>query len=108
MVSGLWITVLLGVFFLIAQFMGFASLVGNKIFMVDKTSSSNQYFYVLIFIHAVHLIGGTLALVILLLKAIRFRIHAGNTEGLELAAIFWHFLDGLWVYLFIFMNIYFT
>ncbi len=97
----LWITSLLGILFLVSQFIGYQDLVANGVYLVGNPSES--FFYVITGVHALHLVGAMIALFIMVIKALMLRIHAENYLGLELTAIFWHALDLLWIYLFLFL-----
>lgn len=64
---------------------------------------SGSFLYVLSGLHILHLLGGLLWLVILLFRAFTGSISAQNKLPLELGSIYWHFLDILWIYLFLFL-----
>jgi cytochrome c oxidase subunit 3 len=97
----LWITSLLGILFLVSQFIGYQELVASGVYLVGNPSES--FFYVITGVHALHLVGAMIALLIMVIRALMLRIHAENYLGLELTAIFWHALDLLWIYLFLFL-----
>jgi cytochrome c oxidase subunit III len=99
--SGINITTLLGIGFVITQFQAWGSLVDQKIFFTGNPSGS--FLYVLTGLHVVHLLGGLIYLFIVLLGAYREKYNSNNILGMELCATYWHFLDGLWVYLFLFL-----
>jgi cytochrome c oxidase subunit 3 len=99
----LLLTVLLGLGFLAAQFLSWRQLVAQGIYLDSNPHSS--FFYLLTGVHGLHLLGGILALDYLLL---RNRRQGGKSEAREkrqvvadVVGIYWHFLDGLWVYLFL-------
>ena len=86
------------------QYKGWKELFNNGIVLGGKKSNASGSFFILfVFAHWAHLIGGIISLTITLLKSLRKRYNAENTLGLELCAIYWHFLDILWVYLFLFL-----
>jgi cytochrome c oxidase subunit 3 len=62
-------------------------------------SVSVAFFYILTASHAVHLVGGLAALVYVDVGALRFRLGPAKRTAIDVGAIFWHFLDGLWLYL---------
>lgn len=64
---------------------------------------SASFLYILSGLHIVHLLGGIIWLIILLMKAFSGKITQQNVLPLELGSIYWHFLDILWVYLFLFL-----
>jgi len=98
----LWIsiTTLLGTAFLTGQISIWKTLVAEGIYLSSNSHSS--FFYLLTGTHAVHLAGGVMAL--LALAAMAWR-QVYPTRGLriltDLTAIYWHFMDGLWIYLFV-------
>ncbi len=101
---GLLITLLLGFVFVYCQYQGWMELYSKDIVMGGKKSNASGSFFILfVFAHWAHLAGGIISLTITLLKSLRKRYNAENTLGLELCSIYWHFLDILWVYLFLFL-----
>ncbi len=95
------VTLLLGVFFLFAQFSGWQSLVEQGVYFVGNPSGS--FLYILTGIHGLHIVSGLIFLIILLYSAIKFRVHSKKMLLIEMGASYWHFLDILWVYLLIFL-----
>ncbi len=95
------ITFVMGIAFLIMQLMGFYELVNQNLFFVGNPSVS--FFDVFIFIHGVHVISGLIVLCFAFVAAWKMNIHAKRTAQIEMSAIYWHFLDGLWLYLFVFL-----
>jgi len=69
----------------------------------DTFNISASFLYVLSGLHLLHLLGGLIWLVALLLRTFSGKYSAQNYLGIELGAIYWHFLDFLWVYLFFFL-----
>ena len=63
---------------------------------------STSFLYVISGLHMAHLIGGLLALLYTLVAAFRGRYNSENSNGLEVCSIYWHFLDFLWIYLYLF------
>lgn len=90
-----WTTVL-GVFFLVGQVIAWRQLVAAGIYLQSNPSSS--FFYVFTAAHGLHLVGGVLALL-----SVAFRPTHRLTRGTatEVVSIYWHFMDGLWVFLFL-------
>ena len=56
--------------------------------------------------HLLHMIGGLIALMVSLTKSLLKKYSSADYLGIELTAIYWHFLDVLWVYLFLFLYFY--
>lgn len=102
--TGLLITFLLGATFILLQFLGWKSLFEQKIVFAGKYSNpAGSYFYVLTFMHLLHLLGGIIAVLVVYFKSLKNRYNSENLLGLKLCSIFWHFLGVLWVYLFLFL-----
>lgn len=94
-------TFVLGIVFLVMQVMGWGQLVDMNVYLVGNPAGS--FVYVLSLVHGVHIIVGLVVLLVALVAAFKMNIHAKNTNTIETAAMFWHFLDVLWVYLFVFL-----
>ncbi len=100
----LLLTLLLGFAFFYCQYKGWQELTAQDIFFVGKGSSpSGSFLYLIALVHLAHMVGGLIALMVSLTKSLLKRYSATNYLGLELTAIYWHFLDILWVYLFLFL-----
>lgn len=99
----LLVTVLLGLGFLATQLFAWRQLVSQGVYLSSNPHGS--FFYLLTALHGLHLFGGILALDYLLLHAWRKRgaeqIGARRSAAAGAVAIYWHFMDGLWIYLFI-------
>jgi len=101
---GMWLTLILGLVFLAMQWMGWVELVNMGVFFAGSQSNpAGSFLYVLSGLHGLHLIGGLVFLAILLVAAVRLQIHGKAMVRMEMCATYWHFLDLLWVYLFVFL-----
>jgi cytochrome c oxidase subunit 3 len=87
----------LGVLFLFGQAWVWIQLRAAGIFIASNPSSS--FFYVLTATHAFHLVGGVTALIYVDVQALRLRLGPAKRTAIDVSAVFWHFLDGLWLYL---------
>ena len=102
---GRWLiaTTILGLVFLMSQLWAWRQLVGQGIYLSSNPHSS--FFYLLTAVHGLHLLGGILALVYLLLRTRRRGANVSEESRRVGAAgavsLYWHFMDGLWVYLFL-------
>lgn len=98
------ITLGLGLLFVVFQFQSWGVLVDQKVFFAGKDSNAaGSFMYALTGLHMAHLAGGLIALMVVSFKAFRSRYNSENLLGIKLCAIFWHFLDALWIYLFLFL-----
>lgn len=95
------ITTILGVAFLIGQYIAWGDLVKRNVYFVGNPSGS--FVYVLSGLHGLHIIGGVIFLLIVLVATFRFNVHSKKLSQIEMCATYWHFLDGLWLYLFVFL-----
>jgi cytochrome c oxidase subunit 3 len=95
----LWWTAatILGFLFLGGQVLAWSQLNAAGVFISSNPSSS--FFYVLTVAHAIHLLGGVTALFYVDVQALRLRLGPAKRTIIDVSAIFWHFLDGLWLYL---------
>ena len=96
-------TALLGTAFIAMQVIGFMQLYNAGVKM--EGSGAGQFLYIIFGLHALHVIGGVIALLVLFFKAFSAKIRNYNPIPIEVAATYWHFVDLLWVYLFIFFLI---
>lgn len=97
--AGLTVTAALGVAFLLGQIQAWRELVAAGVYLA--TNPHAAFFYLLTGAHGVHLIGGVTGLVYVLIKVRRAADAAGTLDTVDAAATYWHFLDGLWLYLFV-------
>ena len=95
------ITTVLGMTFLIMQYLGWQELQTMGIFFDGNVSGA--FLYVLTGVHAAHLVTGVIFLVIMLVAAFQYKVHSKQMLKIEMCATYWHFLDGLWIYLFFFL-----
>ena len=97
----LWIgaTGALGLAFLVGQVVAWGRMVDAGVFLPSTLHSS--FLYILTGTHAVHLVGGVGALAFVLIQTFRNRYTKQDHEPIALCATYWHFIDGLWVYLFL-------
>ena len=95
------LTSVLGILFLVGQFYGWSDLVKNSVYFVGNPSGS--FVYVITGLHGLHLVSGVIFLLIVLGSTLRYKVHSKNLSLIEMCATYWHFLGGLWLYLFIFL-----
>lgn len=96
------ITTVLGFTFLVGQYLSFGEMVDlNQFFTGGNVSHS--FIYVLAGAHGLHVVSGIIVLLFLLVSTFRYRVHSKNMAPIEMCAMYWHFLGGLWLYLFVFL-----
>lgn len=91
----------LGVLFIVMQLIGFRQLWNAGVTLQKNVSYS--FLYVIVGIHAVHVLGGIITLTVMSLKAFSNKIRSYSTVPVELISTYWHFVDILWIYLLIFL-----
>ena len=97
-------TLALGIMFVILQFVGFQQIVNNGYYFTGSGSSiTTTFLYVVTVVHLIHLAGGLISLLIIIYNHFKQKYNSTQTLGIELGAMYWHFLDLLWVYLFLFL-----
>ena len=106
--QGLLLTTLaLAIAFVLFQFQGFNGIIDKGYYFTGPESSiTTSYLYVLVLLHLAHLTAGLVIVLNVFFKTLKGKYAQGNTLGFELALTFWHFLDILWVYLFLFVSFY--
>lgn len=96
------ITILLGVFFLMGQYMGWQSLVSEHVYFVGNAAGS--FVYVVSGTHALHALVGTMLFLVMVVRIFFSRWRGGNLKFVQLSAIYWHFVGFLWIYLYGFLS----
>jgi cytochrome c oxidase subunit III len=93
----LWqVTTGLGVFFLVGQLVAWRELVAQGVYVASNPGSS--FFYIFTAAHGLHLLGGVCALLYVLYRAVE-KTNVSRSLAAEVASYYWHFMDGLWVFL---------
>ncbi len=100
----LFSTLILGVLFVILQFVGFGQIVSEGYYFTGQASSiTTTFLYIVTVTHLLHLAGGIISLLIIIYNHFKQKYNASQSLGIELGAMYWHFLDVLWIYLFLFL-----
>lgn len=99
------LTFALGVYFIINQFTGFRQIIEQGYNFTGPTSNITiSFIYVIAMVHIAHVVGGLISLMVVIYNQFKQKYNAENMLGLELAANFWHFIDVLWIFLFLFLS----
>ncbi len=109
------ITLLLGLAFGAMQFGGFYQLyhqlqqvrINGQVLAESATvrvdgNPSESFLFIIAGLHLAHLLGGIIALIVVFFRTFRTHVKTYNATGLEITATYWHFVDALWIYLFVF------
>ena len=100
----LFATLGLGFLFVFFQFEGFNEIVKSGYFFTGPESNiTTTFLYVVTVVHLAHLFGGLISLLIIIYNHFKQKYNSSQTLGIELGAMYWHFLDFLWIYLFLFL-----
>ena len=102
------ITTLLGIAFLVGQFLAWEQMMDGKVYFKGNQASavSGSFVYVISGLHGAHIISGVIFLLIVLRSALRYKVHSKSLVQIEMCTTYWHFLGGLWLYLFLFLMYY--
>ncbi|MCJ7758572.1 MAG: cytochrome c oxidase subunit 3 [Gillisia sp.] len=97
-------TLLLGITFMVLQFESFSEIIkAGYYFTGSESNITTSFIYVVVLAHLAHLAAGLIVLLVVIYNHYKQRYHSGQMLGIELGSMFWHFLDILWVYLFLFL-----
>jgi len=99
----LTLTTILGLAFLFGQYQSWKQLVDMDVYFVGNPAGS--FLYVLTGLHAVHIISGLIFLIIVIGSSFKLKIHSKSLIRIEMCTTYWHFLGGLWLYLFLFLKL---
>ncbi len=96
-------TLILGLLFVYLQFRGFSEIIANGYYFTGSESTvTTSFIYLVVLMHLAHVAFGLIALLVVIYNHYKQKYTGGKTLGIELAATFWHFVDFLWIYLFLF------
>lgn len=95
------VTFLLGAAFVLLQWVGFQQLWNSGI-QLKGSAGAGQFLYVIFGLHALHVAGGVITLLVMFIKAFFGKTKTYSSIPVEVAATYWHFVDVLWIYLMIF------
>jgi cytochrome c oxidase subunit III len=97
-------TLVLGLLFVFFQFKGFGEVVAMGFYFTGSESTvTSSFLYVLTILHLAHLFAGIISLLVTIYNHFKQKYNSTQCSGIELSGMFWHFLDFLWVYLFLFL-----
>jgi cytochrome c oxidase subunit 3 len=97
-------TLALGLGFVFSQLKGFDQLFDSHLYPTGGSGSITiSFLYVLVYVHLAHLSGGIISLLIIIYNHFKQKYNSSQFLGIELGAMYWHFLDFLWIYLFLFL-----
>jgi len=99
-------TLFLAVVFSLLQVYGWQQLINSQVFFTGPGSNpAGSWVYAISLFHLVHLGGGVISLVYTMLRAVSGKYSKTDYHGITLTSIYWHFVDLLWIYLFLFLSL---
>lgn len=99
------LTAVFGILFMFMQWTGFGYLEAHGVKLLGSGSNAaGSFLAVITGVHMFHVLGGVVLLLVMVIKSLRTNIRSYNTVPVEMTSIYWHFVDGLWIYLFIFYS----
>jgi cytochrome c oxidase subunit 3 len=99
------LTFFLGIGFIWQQYVGFNQLKSIGLFFTGPESTVSTSFIIgITFMHFLHLFAGVVVLLVVIYNHFKYKYKSDDMLGFELGAIFWHFVDLLWIYLFFFFS----
>jgi len=100
------LTMVLGIAFLYGQINAWGELVNNNIYFGGADSNpAGSFLYVLTGVHGFHLVTGLVFLLMVLIASLKYNVHSKNMLRIQLCTTYWHFLGGLWLYLYFFLQV---
>jgi cytochrome c oxidase subunit 3 len=93
-------TLVLGLLFMFLQWKGFSYLWDHGVRF--EGAGAGQFLYIIFGLHALHVLGGVIALAVIVAQQYFSRTRSYNSTPVEVASIYWHFVDILWIYLLVF------
>lgn len=98
-------TLVLGLGFVWQQYVGFNQLKSIGLYFTGPESTVSTSFIIgITFMHVLHLLAGVIVLFVVIYNHFKYKYKPDDLLGFELGAIFWHFVDVLWIYLFFFFS----
>ena len=100
--TGLWLTLILGIVFIAMQIYGWAVWTDMGVFFINSNATIS-FVYAFTFLHIIHILAGIVIIITALISSYRKLPNAVNLFRMEISSIFWHFVDILWIYLYVFL-----
>lgn len=94
-------TLALGIVFIYLQLRGFSEIYLESGYAFNENIAFS-FIYIIVVVHIVHVVVAIISLLVVIYNHFKQKYKNGKTLGIELATTFWHFVDFLWIYLFLF------
>ena len=89
---------------LVLQVKGWEQLVTQNAYF-SGNNALESFIYVFTGMHGLHLVSGIIFLIITLVSASKYKVHSKSLLQIDMCKTYWHFLGGLWIYLFLFLTV---
>ncbi len=100
----LLVSMILGVLFLAFQYSGFLEMYNEMGIKLNGNNAAGEFTYVIPFVHGLHALGGVIALIVVAVSnSIKTKRNKYSSTGIQIAATYWHFVDALWLFIFLFL-----
>ena len=99
----LYVTIALGFGFVAGQLAAWRELAYQGVYL--STNPSSSFFYLLTAAHGLHLLGGIAALCYLVVNSRKLAAKIRKSVAVDVVALYWHFMDGLWLYVLILLMV---
>lgn len=100
------VTSILGVVFVKMQWTGFQDLEMRGIALIgSQSNSSSSFLFIITGMHMLHVLGGVVALIVLFFRSFWLKKDQLSLVPVQIVGTYWHFVDILWIYLFIFFHL---
>lgn len=102
----LGLTILGGVLFLTGQYQEYWGIVGHGLISEGLIFGKSAYattFFVTTSFHGLHVLTGTIYLIVILIRTAMGKYDGGNHDHIEICGLFWHFVDLVWILVFTFI-----
>lgn len=99
------LTFILGCAFITSNYLGWMQLAENGFALANEMvgGQSASFFHFATYVHAAHVILGLILLAVVLVRTFQFKVHRKNMLMINISTTYWHFVDILWIYLFLFL-----
>jgi cytochrome c oxidase subunit 3 len=94
------VTLVLGLGFVASQWIGFQELWSKQV--TFQGAGAGQFLYVIFGLHALHVVAGVIVLLVMAIRSFAGSVKTYSPVPVEIASTYWHFVDLLWIYLFVF------
>jgi len=99
------LTLVLAAVFVISQFFAWKELYSFGIVAAGSNSTpAGSYFYAITALHLLHVLGGIISLLVVIVKSFKEKYTSKNNLGIQVSITYWHFLGALWIYLYLFLR----